>query len=368
MKKNILVNATSATSGGSLTILNQFIDNIVDVDKNYYLFVPALLNLKSFDNVIIVPVDAKGYIDRIKWDLRGLKKWCKQYEVKPNLIISLQNTAVLYGGIPQIIYLHQPLPYSKETSWNILKKDERKLWFYKYIYKIWIDLSIKKSHYIIVQTEWMKKAVAKSGYNEKKIIISKPEINDIDINEVENLDKENKKILFYPAADYKYKNHDVIVEALKILSEKHPQFINNIKIIFTLDEDASIYKKIVQFGLEDTINLVGKLKYEDVLSYYKSSEIILFPSYVETFGLPLIEATYFRKNIIVSDCSYSREVLSSYSKATFVKYDDVISWSETILKKVNGYGNDNEVNISNNEVSTLDNGWKNIFDLIDVLA
>lgn len=368
MKKNILVNATSATSGGSLTILHQFIDNILDVDKKYYLFVPVTLNLESFNNVVIVPIDAKKYVDRIKWDLIGIKKWCKKHEVKPDLIISLQNTAVLFDGVPQLIYLHQPLPYSKESSWNVLKKGERKLWFYKNIYKIWIDLSIKKNHYIVVQTEWMREAVAKSGHDEDKIIVSKPEMNDIDINEVKNLDKENKKILFYPAADYKYKNHDIIVESMKILSEKHPQFIKNLTIVFTLDEDASIYKKIIQFGLVDNIKLVGKLKYEEVLSYYKSSDTILFPSYVETFGLPLIEASYFRKNIIVSDCSYSREVLNGYNKAAFVQYDDANSWSKAILKKVNDYSNVNEVNVPNNEVSVLDNGWKKVFDLIDVLT
>jgi len=361
VKKNILVNATSATSGGSLTILNQFIDNIIDVDKNYYLFVPAILNLKSFDNVIIVPIDAKEYIDRMKWDLYGLKKWCKQYEVKPNLIISLQNTAVLFGGIPQLIYLHQPLPYSKEASWNILKKEERKLWFYKYIYKIWIDISINKNHYIVVQTEWMRKAVAKSGYDEDKIIVSKPKINDININEVKSLDKGNKKYLFYPAADYKYKNHNIIIESVKVLSEKHPQFIKDIKIIFTLDEDTSIYKKIVHYGLEDTIKLIGKLKYEEVLSYYKSSDIVLFPSYVETFGLPLIEASYFKKNIVVSDCSYSREVLTGYNRAEFVQFNDAIAWGNAMVKNLNRHFDDNEVSIP-------ENGWENIFDLIDVLA
>lgn len=368
MKKNILVNATSVTSGGALTILNQFIDNIPDVDKNYYLFVPAVLNLESFNNVIIVPIVAKKYRDRINWDLIGLKKWCKKHEIKPNLIISLQNTAVFFNEIPQLIYLHQSLPYSEESSWNVLKKEERKLWFYKYIYKIWIDLSIKKNHYIVVQTEWMRKAVVKSGYDENKIIISKPKIKDIDINEVNILDKGNKKYLFYPAADFKYKNHDIIVEAVKKLSEKNSEFINGIKIIFTLTEDANIYKKIVHYGLENTIKLVGELKYEEMLSYYKSSDLILFPSYVETFGLPLIEASYFKKNIIVSDCSYSREVLNGYNKANFVQFNDVISWGEAIINNMNHYCDDNEISIPDNKVSTSDNGWDNVFDLIDVLS
>ncbi|MPN59562.1 hypothetical protein SDC9_207283 [bioreactor metagenome] len=137
--------------------------------------------------------------------------------------------------------------------------------------------------------------------------------------------------------------------------------MNEVKIIFTLDKDARIYKKIVNYGLEGTIKLVGKLKYEEVLRYYKSSDIVLFPSYVETFGLPLIEASYFKKNIIVSDCSYSREVLNGYKRVDFIQYNDAISWGNAMIQNINLHCDDNEVSIPNN-------GWKNVFDLIDNLV
>lgn len=365
--KNIIVNATSATIGGSLTILNQFIENIdngLDKSKKYYIFVPVTSILKSFDNVVIVPIKAKKYADRIKWDLYGMKKWCKKNDIKPNLIVSLQNTAVAFRGIPQIVYLHQPLPYAKESSWNILKKDERKMWFYKHIYKIWINLSVQKHHYIVVQTEWMKEAIAKSGYNENKIIVSKPKINPIDINKVNKLDKKNKKYLFYPAADYKYKNHNIIVEAVRILSEKDPQIVNDIRVIFTLDKEVNVYDKIIKYGLEDTIKMIGHLKYEDVLSYYRTSDIILFPSYIETFGLPLVEASYFGKTIVVSDCSYSREVLDGYKMVDFVKYNDAINWSNAIVENLRHNNMESEIRYNTN----CENGWGEIFSLIDSIV
>lgn len=46
MKKNIVVNATSATVGGSLTILNQFIENICDdSDKDKFIMYLFQLHL-----------------------------------------------------------------------------------------------------------------------------------------------------------------------------------------------------------------------------------------------------------------------------------------------------------------------------------
>lgn len=361
MKKKILVNATSATIGGSFTILNQFIKNINnDIDKNkvYYIFVPVTSKLKSFDNIVIVPVKAKKYFDRIKWDLVGIKKWCKDNAIKPNLIISLQNTAVLFNNIPQVIYLHQPLPYAKESSWNFFKKDERKMWFYKYVYKIWIDFTIKKNHYIVVQTEWMKDAIIKSGYSKEKVIVSKPEIDNIEVDKIKCINKYNEKFLFYPAADYKYKNHDVIVEAVKKLSISNGELMKDLRILFTLNKNSKIYSKIVNYGLEKNIKFLGNLKYEEVLRYYKSSDVILFPSYIETFGLPLIEGSYFGKKILVSDCKYSREVLEGYKMSEFIEYNKIEAWSEAIKKSLESY---DLLPMIKNEV----NGWNEFFELIN---
>jgi glycosyltransferase involved in cell wall biosynthesis len=357
--KNILVNATSATVGGTLTILNQFIENInYKVDTKYYIFVPVNSKFVSFDNVEFVPVEAKKYMDRIRWDLLGIKKWCKKNNLEPNLIISLQNTSVRYKNIPQVTYLHQPLPYIKEASWNILKKDERKMWFYKHLYKIWINKSIKKNHYIILQTQWMKKAVIESGYSEDKIIISKPTIKSINEESVKCLDKAGKKYMFYPAADYKYKNHNIIIEAIKLIVEKDPKVRQDIKIIFTLDKESNSNKKVMEYGLEDVFLFIGNQKYEDVLSYYKSSDIVLFPSYIETFGLPLIEASAFGKKIIVSDCSYSREILKNYSLVTYVDYDSEMEWQNAIIDNLRGYKEKPMFNVG-------EDNWNNVFNLIN---
>ncbi|MFT8342187.1 MAG: glycosyltransferase [Clostridium beijerinckii] len=363
MNRIILVNATSATIGGSLTILNQFIENLdsnLDKNKKYYIFVPVTSNFKSSNNVVIVPIKAKKYFDRIKWDLYGIRKWCRTRNIKPNLIVSLQNTASLFGNVPQIIYLHQPLPYAKESSWSLLKRDERKLWFYKYVYKIWINCTIKKSHYIIVQTKWMKDSVIKSGYSKKRIIVCKPEINNIEIDNIQCVDKGNKKFLFYPAADYKYKNHNVIIEAVKELSISNDECIKDLRIFFTLNKNSRIYDKIVNYGLEENIKFLGTLKYEEVLSYYKSSDVILFPSYIETFGLPLIEASCFGKKILVSNCNYAKEVLNGYSIVNYIKYDDVSAWRQAIVESMEAYKEKPNI-CSNND------GWKQIFNLIEKL-
>ena len=88
MDKIIFVNATAATESGALTILKQFLKGISKYSNKglcYYVLC-SLEKLKVYEseNVkIINNINGKKWLDRIKWELCGLKNWGdrKQYQV-----------------------------------------------------------------------------------------------------------------------------------------------------------------------------------------------------------------------------------------------------------------------------------------------
>ena len=53
-----------------------------------------------------------------------------------------------------------------------------------------------------------------------------------------------------------------------------------------------------------------------MLKRYNESSLV-FPSYIESFGLPLAEARAMGTVIFASDCPFSREVLAGYENAYF---------------------------------------------------
>lgn len=358
MKKVIFVNATACTSGGVLSILNQFIENILkyNEDNIYYIF--SIKNIKDYYKNIIFINDIKGKkkMDRILWDLSGMKRWSKQNGIKPDLIISLQNTGVVFNKVKQIVYLHQSLPYAKESKWSLFKSDERKLWVYKNIYKWWIDLTVKKYANVIVQNQWMKEALIARGYKREKITVSMPNVKNIEIKKVQPIIFK-EKYFFYPAADYKYKNHIILIKAVKEIMNNN--LINDkFKIIFTLTKKSDVYRKIIEYGVEDYFELIGNINFQDVLKYYKGCHAVLFPSYIETIGLPLIEASMFGKKILVADCKYSKEVLRDNKLARFVSYNSVNNWREEIELLLNDY-KEKPINIKQKT------SWSNMFELIN---
>ena len=64
------------------------------------------------------------------------------------------------------------------------------------------------------------------------------------------------------------------------------------------------------------IDFIGSIDIEAVYDYYSKS-ILIFPSYIETFGLPLLEARKHESPILASNCAFSHEVLEGYDRVKF---------------------------------------------------
>jgi len=375
LNKIVFVNATAATEGGALIILKLFLEGIPEYsnkDELYYLFC-SLEELKTYEreNIkIINNIKEKGWLDRIKWDLYGLENWSKKNNIKADIIISFQNTGVRYcKNIKQIIYLHQPIPFAKNINWKFFCKNERLLWFYKNIYKKLIRLTLKSNSYIVVQTEWMKNAVMEQfNWNSKKISVIKPNIKNIAVEKISKINFNNNEFhLFYPANSAIYKNHELVINALKYIKDNKPEIYKNIILHFTLEgtlnnsRSAVLVNLIKDLQVDEQIKYEGKIPYERVLSFYKSCDLMLFPSYIETFGLPLIEAASFGMPILAAEMDYAREVMDDYEGVKFLDHKDSKLWAENIIDLYNKRIKYTPYNIH------YETSWKDFFELIEKL-
>jgi len=77
---------------------------------------------------------------------------------------------------------------------------------------------------------------------------------------------------------------------------------------------------------------LGQITHNEVLWMFKNIHCMVFPSYIETLGLPLIEAASFGLPILASDLSYAREVLDGYKGVEYIEYQNTKSWGSEILK------------------------------------
>lgn len=321
---NIMVFDVSAESGGALSIVNDFYNKFKEDENNEYIIIVSKLKLKQTNNIKILqfPWIKKSWLHRLYFDNFIAPKLIKKNNAEE--VLSLQNIMIPHTRVDQTVYVHNSLPFI-EFRFSVF--DNKLLWCYQNIISRFIFKSIKKTNKVIVQTQWMKRAcIDKLKLDGKKIEVMAPKI-DIKVKKIFEPDKENLSTFFYPASGYEFKNHKLVVEACIELKKRG---IENYKVLFTLQGDennmvSDLYEKSIKNKLP--ISFLGSLSREDVFAYYSKS-VLLFPSYIESVGMPLIEAKAHETPILASDCAFSHEVLRGYKKASF--FD---SFNSTELRK-----------------------------------
>jgi len=309
----IIVFDVAAETGGALTILKQYYEMAVKDILNEWIFVVSTPDLKDTTNVKIIkyPWVKNSWFHRLYFEKFIAKKIVLEY--KADEVLSLQNIIVFKLDVKQTLYLHQSLPFT-EKRFRIT--ENFKFWIYQNIISRIIYKSVKEANKVIVQTKWMKDACLKKvNIDPSKFEIKQPELH-IKVKNYYKQTNENTKLFFYPASGLKYKNHEIIVKATMELIR---QGIISFKVIFTLsgNENANVkklYNMVKEYNLP--IEFIGQLCLEEVYDYY-SKAILIFSSYIETFGLPLLEAKMHNAPILASDCAFSHEILDDYDNVHF---------------------------------------------------
>jgi len=332
-KTVVAVSATALASSGGLTILKQFLDHAAKRhDTFFYVYVNDESNLKSSDNIEFVSVGGVSWLERIYWDWKGFSNRCDSLNI--DYVLSLQNTSINIMK-EQIIYLHQPLPFT-DFKFSPFSKADFKLFLYQKFYKYFVYKYCKADTKFVVQTNWMKEAIINQGrIPEENISVIKPDINlpEFEITDSVILSRDDY-ILLYPATPLIYKNHLLLIDVLSLLSNLNMS--KGVKLLVTFNEHdyPEFVNKAIKLEVLDMIKFLGVIEYSELCQEYVNCDLLLFPSYVETLGLPLLEAACYGCKIICSDLPYSRDVLLGYSSVDFVQYDSPEVWANSIERKL----------------------------------
>lgn len=317
----IVVNDIAASKGGAMTVLRDFYNYVKENDKeNEWIF---LLGDKHFDEtenvrIIALPEIKKSSLKRLAFDFFTGKRFISKLD--PDVVFSMQNTVTWGIKVPQIVYMHQSIPFQDVKKFSFFKASERKLAVVQKLLGCLIKVSARRATKVIVQTKWIKDAVIeKCRIPAERVINILPPMKDI--SKYEGGFAFDKTKFFYPTADMMYKNNSVVFAASKMLDKEAISHT----VTLTLPPEQS----------KGSIECVGRLPYEEVLKKYSDSTLV-FPSYIETFGYPLAEARALGTVIIASDCPFSREVLDGYENAYFFNPFDAGELAEHMRRVVSG--------------------------------
>lgn len=99
-----------------------------------------------------------------------------------------------------------------------------------------------------------------------------------------------EQFLFFPANPWPHKNHARLFEALKLLKQKHSLSCRLVLSGIFKSEAVDLSSLLKQAGLEEEVQILGYIPYEDLPGLYAAATALIFPSLFEGFGLPILEA------------------------------------------------------------------------------
>lgn len=205
------------------------------------------------------------------------------------------------GDIPlrirakQIVLVHQPnllSPAVNPFTTRSLK--------YCVLRKIFA-LNVKYATSFVVQTGAMADAMIQSypAMKGKVSVVPQPPPEWFDKAQIKSkgvLKSGRRLLLFYPAAYYPHKNHKIF-KKMQPFEKELGKALDKIFLTVTKEE----------IGFEAPwVKTLGIIPSSQVIEFYQKSDALIFPSLLESYGLPLVEAMVAGLPILCSNLPYAR--------------------------------------------------------------
>lgn len=333
--KTVVISAINIYSSGPLVIVRDFLSALVRGeaflrgDMKIILFCHSTEHYTDFPsrNILFIPkpLSKKNWFIRLFYEYFWF--WWWSILNKPDYWISLHDLTPNVRAEHRIVYCHQSAPFYKgKQAWRYAPGFEMFRRFYKYFYRI----NLKKNEHIIVQQQWLRDAFAEEfGCDPRKITVARPETFQSEIPPTPQAkSRPLLTTLIYPAFPRVFKNHEILLATMRKLADAPVKLL----LTFAGTENAYAHKLAREASGVANVELTGFLSREALFQLYSDIDAMVFPSKLETWGLPLSEFRSFNKPIFAADLPYAKETLSGYKQACFFDPDDAAGLAALLRK------------------------------------
>jgi hypothetical protein len=313
-KKRVVVSAINFSEGGPLTVFQDCLSVAVTFLPPEWDIVALVHNKASFNQsrvqFVEFPKAKRSWLLRLCYEWIFFSKLSKK--IKPDLWLSLHDITPRVSARRQVVYCHNPAPFYR-ISWREIKLSPV-FWLFTLLYKYLYRIFIKRNSYVIVQQDWIRNAFI-GMYEKLPIVVAYPSVSSVatELNKSEDV---NTHIFLYPSFPRVFKNFEVICEAAKVLESRN---IYDFEVRITLSGFENAYAKSLYEAFKDvkSIHFIGLQSKANLAMQYQLSTAIVFPSKLETWGLPISEAKLYNKKLLLADLPYAHETVGTYDKVSF---------------------------------------------------
>lgn len=338
--KIIVVSAVSLRKGGTLSILREclrYLSGLAETKQYRVIAIVHKKELASFPNIeyIEMPNIIKNWYRRL---------WCEYVtfyslsrQIGPvYLWLSLHDTTPNVSAERRAVYCQTSFPFMK-WKWKDLIFDYKIVLFTvftRYVYKI----NVKKNTFLIVQTDWLRDGFSKMfGVDRNKFIVARPGMEKCLYDKPVQFEKKKSCYKFiYAATPDCHKNFEQICKACVLLEKEIGS--DRFEVALTIKGDENKYASWLyrKWGNLKSLNFEGFMSREKLYVKYDESDCLIFPSRIETWGLPISEFGSLRKSMLLVDLPYAHETSEGFSNIAFFKIDDFTDLAIKMKRLIEG--------------------------------
>ena len=342
--RTVVVSAVNIRKGGTLTILKDCLKYLSGLAEAGEWKVIALVHRQSLCEYpgieyIEIPWSAKGWGRRLWCEyvtMHRISKDIAKREGHPvNMWLSLHDTTPRVVADHQEVYCQTSFPFLKiiPRDWIMDPKVPMFALFTRWAYRI----NVKRNDCLIVQQEWFKDVLSKLLHlPADKFRVIPPQLPDMTAIKPSDIHYDIP-MFFYASSPDCHKNFETLCEAAQLLEKELGK--GKFKVVLSIAGNENRYARWIhkKWGSVDSIEFAGYMSREDLFGLYRAADAFVFPSRVETWGLPISEylaVTEGNGQLLLADLPYAHGVASESSGARYFPARDAIALKKLMYESI----------------------------------
>jgi glycosyltransferase involved in cell wall biosynthesis len=302
---------------GPLTVFREAIASLAQTYSDTFEII-ALVHSKSlFDIPGVTFIEYPGI--KPSWFKRLRFEYCEcrsiSEKIKPHLWFAMHDITPNVTAEIRAVYCHNPSAFHPFSFEEALL--DWKFGIFTLLYRFLYGINIKSNDFVVVQQDWMRSKF-QLRYGVRNVVVAHPSVDhlvmQIGDGTHNRLDEPYK--FFYPAYPRTFKNIEQVLGAARTLERDG---FGRFEVWLTMDGTETRYaaKLVREFSDLTTVKWLGLLPRTEVMRLYRGADCLIFPSKLETWGMPITEFKTTGKPILAAELLYAHETLGEYRQAAF---------------------------------------------------
>jgi glycosyltransferase involved in cell wall biosynthesis len=238
-----------------------------------------------------------------------------------DVLLTPSNIGLLAAKIPQVVVVQAPLAV---TSIRASHREVPVSAVHRAYHRSMLGISLRRAEAVVTVTEWMREQLLQSvrGLDAGRVHVVSEGVEAPTGDDARRLPRRGPLRVLFVSTLFSYKGAGLLVDALGRLRVRRPELDWVCRIVGRDpsggETSRALRARIDAGGVADRVTLVGPVSPEQVWDEYAGADLFVYPSQLESFGLPPLEAMAAGVPVIASAAPAVREVVGDAARVVDV--------------------------------------------------